>query len=180
MRNPGRTLPESDAIWNGKPVFPYLQPLSPPTYTYMKFLSPFYFQLNKCSWKCQSLPFLKKKNVRMHDWESNPGPWVCIPLPIPQKHRGFRAADRGKGLIWSYIALYFESERHPNHYYQGLTPIIHGHFCNRLSTARPYVTWLVSNHDRQIMSELCIDSNEISCTLINIVSAHSYTWNHFV
>lgn len=54
------------------------------------------------------------------------------------EQRGFRAAEREKGLIWSYIALHFESERHPNHYSQSLTPIIHGQ-C-RISTVRPYVT----------------------------------------
>ena len=35
------------------------------------------------------------------------------------------------------------------------------YFCDRLRAAKPYVTWLVSNHDRRIMSENP-GSNEIS------------------
>ena len=55
-----------------------------------------------------------------------------------------------------------------------------GYFCNRLRTAKPYVTLLASNHDRSnhdpawpsnhLCKSGCIHSNEISCNIRSLNS----------
>ena len=59
-------------------------------------------------------------------------------------------------------------------------PVACGYFCNRLRTAKPYVTLLASNHDRSnhdpawpsnhLCKSGCIHSNEISCNIRSLNS----------